>query len=99
MHCFEFKWETLSVDNVIAQLNASAAWCRTLCNAIKNYTNKSKRVYLRKYVLTRHPNPDPYLDANNKSLNSEQAIRHYHYDEIDGMRIEDRENATEEVIS
>ena len=99
IHCFEFKWKTISADRVIAQLNASSAWCRTLSNTIKNYTNKSKTLYLSKYVLTKHLNPNNYLDSNNKYLNSDQSIRHYHYDDIDGINLSDLENASVEKIT
>ena len=99
VHCFEFKWGTISADSVIAQLEASSAWCRTLSNTIKNYTNKSRKLHLSKYVLTKHPKPDPYLDAENKYLNSDQSIRHYHYDDIDGMNLAEIENASVETIT
>ena len=84
---------------MIAQLNAGSAWCRSLCDIIKNYTGKKRRVYLSRFVFSNHPNPEPYLDRENKYLNSDHSIRHYHYEEVNGISLEAMENWSEEAIS
>lgn len=93
-HLIEYKWETISSDSVIAQLKSSEAWCRSLTQIIKNYTGISKKIHLRKYVLTRHPDPSPYLEEEGKYLKGDQSVRHYHYKDINGMALEDLDNSS-----
>jgi hypothetical protein len=97
-HCMEYKWETLSIDSIVSQLDAGVAWCRTLCTAIKCYTSITKRVGVRKYVLSRHPNPAPYLDRTGKYLRADPSVRHYLYSEIDGLSLRDLDNNCTETI-
>jgi hypothetical protein len=91
-HCIEFKWETLSADSIISQLDASVAWCQTMWTAIKCYTGVAKRLHVRKYVVSRHPDATPYLDATRKYLRADQSVRHYLYSEINGRALRDFEN-------
>lgn len=97
--CFEFKWETLPVDRIIPQLEASEAWCRSLHSVIKHYTSKKRRFNLTKYVLSRHPDPSPYLDAEGHYLQRDHSIRHYHYDDLKGLSLADLENSNVEAIN
>jgi len=95
--CFEFKWETLPVERVIAQLNASESWCRSLHSIIEHYTTKKRRLNLTKYVLSAHPDPSPYLDDDHY-LQRDHSIRHYHYSEINGLSLDAVENTNVERI-
>lgn len=96
--CFEFKSATFP-DSLVDQLKASAAWCRSLHSIIKHYTNESKRLFLTKYVLSCHPNPAPYLDAAGRYLQRDYSIRHYLYADIDGMSLDELDNANVETIN
>lgn len=96
--CIEFKSTSLP-DSLIDQLKASEAWCRALHSIIKLYTGKSRRVYLTKYVLSCHPNPAAYLDAEGKYLQRDHSIRHYLYKDIDGMALEALDNTNVESIN
>ena len=98
VYCIEFKYETLSVENIIAQLNASLAWCQTLNNTIQNYINKKRTLYLTKYVISCHNEPGPYLDRELKYLARDHSIRHYLYDDIDGMNLEELDNSNVDEI-
>jgi hypothetical protein len=97
-HCIEYKWESLSVDSITSQLDASLAWCKAMCAAIKCYTGVTKRLNVRKYVLSRHPDATPYLDRTGKYLRADQSVRHYLYSEIDGLSLRDLENNCIETI-
>ncbi len=96
--CFEFKWETLSVERVIEQLASSESWCRSLHSVIKHYTGKKRPLHLTKFVLSSHPDPTPYLDTDH-CLKRDHAIRHYHYNAIDGLSLADLENSNIETIN
>jgi hypothetical protein len=97
-HCIEYKWETLSADSIKSQLDASLAWCQTMCAAIKCYTGVAKRLRVRKYVLSRHPNPAPYLDQTGKYLRADQSVRHYLFSEANGLDLRALENNCIETI-
>lgn len=95
--CFEFKWESLPVGRIIAQLAASESWCRSLHSVVKHYTAKKRSMNLTKYVLSAHPDPTPYVDASGY-LKRDHSIRHYHYHEIDGVSLHELENTNIEKI-
>lgn len=95
--CIEFKSGTFP-DSLVDQMKAGAAWCRSLHSVIKNYTNEAKRINITKYVLSCHRNPNDYLDDENKYLRRDHSIRHYLYDEIDGMSLDELENRHVETI-
>src|SRR5258707_4694327 len=61
VHCIEFKSASLP-DSLVAQLDASEAWCRALHSIIKHYTGVARRLYLTKFVLSCHASPTAYLD-------------------------------------
>lgn len=95
--CFEFKWETLPIERIIDQLGASESWCRSLHSVIKHYTSKKRQLNLTKYVLSAHPDPTPYLDEGHY-LKRDHSIRHYHYNDIDGLSLANLENSNVETI-
>lgn len=95
--CIEFKSGSFP-DSLVDQMNAGAAWCRSLHSVIKHYTGKTKRMHITKYVLTCCQNRDPYLDGEKKYLLRDNSIRHYLYDEIDGMSLDNLENQYVETI-
>ncbi len=97
-YLFEFKSGSFP-EGLVDQLEASEAWCRSLHSIIKLYTGKAKRLYLTKYVLSSHANPQAYLDSSGKYLKREHSIRHYLYTEIDGMALDALENTNVEVIN
>lgn len=98
VHCFEFKSATLP-DSLVDQLEASEAWCRALRSTIKHYTGDAKPLYLTKFVLSCHPNPEPYLDAAGKYLQRDHSIRHYLYRDIDGLSLDALDNTNVESIT
>lgn len=98
VHCFEFKSTTFP-DALVDQLGASEAWCRALRSTIKHYTGESKPLYLTKFVLSCHPNPAPYLDATGKYLQRDHCIRHYLYQDIDGLSLDALDNTNVECIN
>ena len=95
--CIEFKSASFP-ESLVDQMNAGAAWCRSLHSVIKHYTNKTKRIHITKFVLSCHQNPGDYLDDENKYLRRDHTIRHYLYDEIDGKSLDELENKHVETI-
>jgi hypothetical protein len=98
VHCFEFKSTTFP-DALVDQLEAGEAWCRALRSTIKHYTGDAKPLYLMKFVLTCHPDPAPYLDAAGKYFQRDHCIRHYLYQEIDGLSLDVLDNTNVECIN
>jgi len=96
--CIEFKSATLP-EGLVDQLKAGEAWCRVLHSIVKLYTTKTKRLHLTKYVLSCHPNPTPYLDPAGRYLQRDPSIRHYLYDDIDGMSLDALDNTNIESIN
>jgi hypothetical protein len=97
-HCIEFKSETINSDSIASQLNAGTAWCKTVCSAVRNYTGKSKRVHILKYVFSMSPNPEVYLEDTGKYLKADQSIRHHLYRDIDGKSLGCLDNACSDSI-
>jgi hypothetical protein len=95
--CIEFKSGSFP-DSLTDQMNAGVAWCRPLHSVIKHYTNKTKRMHITKFVLSCHQSPDVYLNDENKYLLRDHTIRHYLYDDIDGMSLDELENKHVETI-
>ena len=98
VHCIEFKSANLP-DSLVHQLEASEAWCRALHSIIKHYTGKARKLHLTKFVLSCHPDPAPYLDAANKYLQRDHSIRHYLYQDIDGLALDALDNTNVETIN
>lgn len=90
--CIEFKSGSFP-EKLVDQLKASTAWCHSLHSTIKNYTNAKKKITIGKYVFSCHQKPDAYLDAQGEYLLRDHSIRHYLYDEVDGMALEDLEHS------
>ena len=97
-HCIEFKYGSLPVDKVIMQLSASVSWCKTLNALMDNYTGQKKRFKVFKYVFTKHDDPSRFLDPNNEYLNKDRSIRHYHYDDVRGIAIEDLDHRSHVTV-
>lgn len=97
VHCLEFKSGSFP-DSLVDQLEASESWCRALHSTIKHYTGDTKRLCLTKFVLSCHPNPAAYLDAAGKYLQRDHSIRHYLYQDIDGLALDALENTNVETI-
>jgi len=97
VYCLEFKSESIPQD-VSDQLKASVAWCKALHATVNAYTTKRSTLNVTKYVLSNHPDPSLYLDADGKYLQRDHTIRHYHYTELNGLALTDLENSNIEVI-
>lgn len=97
VYCLEFKSESIPQD-VPSQLDASVAWCKALHSTVNAYTTKRCKLNVTKYVLSAHPDPSPYLDAEGKYLLRDHTIRHYSYSELNGFALSDLENSNIEVI-
>ena len=98
VHCLEFKSGTFP-DSLVDQLEASENWCRALHSTIKHYTGDAKRLHLTKFVLSCHPNPAAYLDPAGKYLQRDHSIRHYLYQDIDGLFLDALDNTNVESIN
>ena len=97
--CFEFKNESLPIDSIVDQLNASEAWLRSLNSTIKNYTNKCSKLYLSKFIISECKDPSNYLDNTQKYLKKDGTIRHYSYKDIDGVCLDELDNASKVKIN
>jgi hypothetical protein len=98
VHCLEFKSGSLPAS-LVDQLEASKNWVRALHSTIKYYTGDARRLKLTKFVLSCHPAPAPYLDGAGKYLLRDHSIRHYLYQDIDGMALNALENTNVETIN
>jgi hypothetical protein len=85
-------------EGLVDQINASKSWCCSLHSIIKLYTGKAKRFHLTKYVLSCHTDPAAYLDAEGKYLLRDHSIRHYLYQDIDGLSLDALDNTNVETI-
>jgi len=101
VYCFEFKYKSLPTDSVVSQLKSSEFWCKSLHSTIKIYTNHKKMLKLSKFALTYcdEQKVATYLDQDNKYLAKDPSIRHYHYDQIDGMELHKLDHESEISIS
>jgi hypothetical protein len=95
--CIEFKSASFP-ESLPDQMNAGAAWCRSLHSVIKHYTGKAKRMRISKFVLSCHQTPERFLNDDGKYLKKDHTIRHYHYNDINGLSLEDLENTHVENI-
>ena len=97
VYCLEFKSESIPHD-VPDQLKASVDWLKALHATINAYTTKRSAIQATKYVLSNHPDPTPYLDADGKYLKRDHTIRHYRYADLAGKALTDLENSNIENI-
>ena len=93
VHCIEFKSTGLTYDKFGAQLKAGVAWCQSLNETIRIYTQERKRLNVRKFVFISNTSPDAYLSDDKKYIQRDPSIRFYHYDDVNGMALEDLENS------
>ncbi|MEP3667438.1 MAG: hypothetical protein ABJN42_12005, partial [Roseibium sp.] len=91
-YLFEFKTKSLDAGSIIDQLKSGMHWCACLRKVVAQYTGDSRPLKVKKFVLTENNNPDAYLDADNKYLAREPSVRHYHYDDIELLGLDDLEN-------
>jgi hypothetical protein len=96
VYCLEFKSESIPHD-VPDQLKASVDWLKSLHATLNAYTNKRSTMRATKFVLSNHPDPSPYLDADG-CLQRDHTIRHYSYNDLDGVNLADLENSNVEMI-
>lgn len=97
VYCLEFKSESIPHD-VKDQLKASVDWVKALHSTVNTYTANKFRLNATKFVLSDHPDPSPYLDAEGKYLQRDHTVRHYRYAELNDMALADLENSNIEVI-
>ncbi len=95
--CIEFKSGSFP-ESLPDQMNAGAAWCRSLHSVIKHYTGKTKKLQITKFVLSCHESPERFLAEDGKYLKKDHTIRHYHYNEIDGLSLDELENIHTDTI-
>lgn len=97
VYCLEFKSESIPHD-VKDQLKASVDWVKALHSTVNAYTANKFCLNATKFVLSDHPDPTPYLDADRKYLQRDHTVRHYRYADLNDMALADLENNNIEVI-
>lgn len=97
-YLFEFKTRSLEAQSIIDQLRSGVHWCACLRKVVQQYTGDSKPLRLRKFVFTENERPDPFLDADRKYLARDRSIRHYHYDELGDLTLDDLENSSVNTV-
>ncbi len=95
---FEFKSRHIRSRDISKQLESSKNWCKSLAQTIKAYTSHSATMHVTKYLLTINENPVAYLDESEKYLSGHDTIRHYWYNDIDDMHLDDLDNNKIEKI-
>ena len=93
-YLFEFKTKSLDPSSIIDQLKSGAHWCASLRKVVSQYTGDDRSIRIRKFVLTENENPAAYLDAAGRYLARDPSIRHYHYDQLNGLRLDTLENTS-----
>lgn len=91
--CIEFKSKSLTAEKIVPQLKAGVCWCRCLKHTIEQYTGDNRRIRIRKFVFGTNDNPGPYINANGQ-LNADPSVRYYHFDEVNGRRLAEIQNAS-----
>jgi hypothetical protein len=91
-YLFEFKTKSLDAGSIIDQLKSGAHWCACLRKVVEQYTGDSRPLKLKKFVFTENNNPDAYLDSESKYLARDPSVRHYRYDDIEGLALDELEN-------
>ncbi len=97
-YLIEFKTKSLDATSIISQLKSGLHWCACLRKVVQQYTGDSKPLKLKKFVFTENNKPDAYLDADNKYLARDPSVRHYHYDDLVGIGLDDLENASVNTV-
>ena len=97
-YLFELKTKSLDAGSIIDQLNSGLHWCACFRKVIAQYTGDNRPIKVKKFVLTENHNPGAYLDAEKKYLARDPSIRHYHYDEIEDLTLNDLENTSVNTV-
>ncbi len=91
VYCIEFKSASLP-GGLVDQLKASEAWCKSIHSIISLYTGEKKRLHLKKYVFSCMDDPSRFVDDEGYIMR-DHSIRHYHYDDLSSIKLEELENA------
>ena len=91
VYCIEFKSASLP-ESLVDQLEASEAWCKSVHNIIGLYTGEKKRLNLKKFVFSCMDDPSRFVDEEGYIMR-DHSIRHYHYDDLSSIKLEELENA------
>lgn len=97
-YLFEFKTKSLDPSSIIDQLRSGAHWCASLRRVVNQYTGDDRSFRVRKFVLTENENPAAYLDTAGKYLARDPSIRHYHYDQLNGLTLDTLENTSVRTV-
>ena len=97
-YLFEFKTKSLDAKSIIDQLKSGAHWCACLRKVVAQYTGDSRPLRLKKFVLTENNSPEAHLGEDNKYLARDPSVRHYHYDEIESLGLDDLENDSVKTV-
>jgi len=90
IYCLELKSSSLP-EGLVAQLDSSEAWCKAVHSIINLYTGEKKRLHLKKFVLSCMDNPSRFVDDDGYIVR-DHTIKHYHYDELAKLKLEELEN-------
>jgi len=91
IYCIEFKSSTLP-DGLVDQLKASEAWCKAVHSVINLYTGEKKQLRLKKFVFSCMDDPSRFVDDEGYIMR-DHSIRHYQYDDLSSIKLEELENA------
>jgi hypothetical protein len=97
-YLFEFKTKSLDPSSIIDQLKSGEHWCASLRRIVNQYTGDDRSIHIRKFVLTENENPAAYLDAAGRFLARDPSIRHYHYDQLNGLTLDTLENTSVRTV-
>ncbi|MBB1303036.1 hypothetical protein H5183_16990 [Pseudoalteromonas sp. SR44-8] len=90
VYCIEFKSASLPAS-LVDQLSSTESWCKAVQAIINLYTNEKKRLHLKKFVFSTMVDPSRFVDEEGYIIR-DHSIRHYHYDDINGMKLEELDN-------
>lgn len=90
VYCIEFKSASLP-ESLVEQLSASEAWCKTVHSIISLYTGEKKRLKLKKFVFSCMEDPSRFVDEEGY-VKRDHTIKHYHYDDLKSIKIEELVN-------
>ncbi len=94
VYCIELKSKAISAETITAQLTAGHCWVQSLKKVLEQYTGHKHPLMLQKFVFSSNKNPATYLGPEGKYLAREPSVRFYHYDDLDGLTLEDLENSS-----
>lgn len=97
-YLFELKTKSLDPSSIISQLKSGVNWCACLRKVIQQYTGDDRGIRVRKFAFSENDNPGPYLDTAGKYLARDPSIRHYHYDQLNGLTLDTLENVSVRTV-